>query len=214
MKGSYCFVTGFFLTIIIANKPLTAQENSYAAWLQAGVNFDIIKDLTCEIAEQLRYSFESEAVYLANTDVSLSYKFNKHFKAGAEYRLKRYPGFFTHRPAVSATYSEGFNDFDVSLRTKYQHDFGNYILPDNAWRNKLMVKYNITKDIHPFVSGELFYEIFYKENSFNNFRFETGVKWELNKHNDVDLSYLLDKEFHKVNPIALHVAYISYLYKF
>lgn len=193
---------------------LNAQHTDAALWTGAGVSFDIGKDFKCEIAEELRYNISVADLYQKNTNIGLDYKFNKHFKAGLDYRFSLRDNNYKNRVAVSGSYKKGFGDLDMSLRSKMQYSFTPDRSEGTAWRNKLSAKYKINKHFSPFLSGEIFYSFSNKINQFDNYRFETGLNYGLNKHNDFYFSYLYDKEFNLNNPQTLNVLSINYVYSF
>ncbi len=193
---------------------LRAQHTDAALWTGAGVSFDIGKDATFQIAEELRYNISVADLYQKNTNIGFDYKINKHFKAGIDYRLSLRDNNYKNRVAISGSYKVGLSDLDLSLRSKLQYSFTPDRSEGTALRNKIAAKYKINKHFSPFLSGEIFYSFSNTINQFDNYRLETGLNYGLNKHNDFYLSYLLDKEFNLNNPGTLNVISINYVYSF
>ena len=109
--------------IIILLRPLSAQHVDGGGWVNAGISFEIINDLSCDIAEEIRYNFSTGDLYQMNSNISVDYKINKRFKLGSEYRYSIRKSQNTNRIAASFGYKEEMNDLTLSLRSKFQYSF-------------------------------------------------------------------------------------------
>ena len=200
--------------IIILLRPLSAQHVDGGGWVNAGISFEIINDLSCDIAEEIRYNFSTGDLYQMNSNISVDYKINKRFKLGSEYRYSIRKSQNTNRIAASFGYKEEMNDLTLSLRSKFQYSFTPDASEGTAFRNKLGAKYKINKDFSPFITGEIFYSMSNEINQFDNFRTEGGLSYGPNKHNEFNLSYIYDKEFNVNKPETMHIVSLSYVYTF
>lgn len=183
-------------------------------WGSVGVGFDITKNLSASLGEEMRYNFSIAQLYQSNSDVALSYKLNKHFKVAADYRFSIRPDKYVQRIGASVTYRKGFGDLDASIKTRMQYSFTPDLQEGTAWRNKLAFKYDVNKHLSPFLSGELFYSIANDIDQFDDYRLEAGCAYDLNKHNEFTLSWLYDHEFNVNNPGSMHVITFGYYYSF
>ncbi len=195
-------------------KPVTAQHVDAAGWLNVGISFEIFNDLSCDIGEEIRYNFTTADLYQKNSNIAIEYKINKRFKVGTEYRYSIRESQNTNRIAASFGYKEEINDLTLGFRSKLQYSFTPDASEGSAFRNKIVAKYKINKDLSPFVSAEIFYSLSNEINQFDTFRSEGGLSYGPNKHNEFNISYIYDKEFNVNNPETMHIASLSYLYTF
>jgi long-subunit fatty acid transport protein len=193
---------------------LRAQHTDGGAWLYAGVSHEVIKDLKLELGEELRYNISTEDAYQINTHFSAAYKLTKQFKIGADYRYSVRDGANTNRYGASITFKEGFNDLDVSLRTRLLYSVVADAAEGTAWRNKLGLDYKINKEFSAGASGELFYAISNEIDQFDNYRLQGGLTYSPNKHHSFDVAYVYDHEFNVNNPHTMHILSIGYVYDF
>lgn len=198
----------------ICGSNLHAQHIDGGSWIGAGIEFKPIKDFSVNLNEEIRYNISIGSLYQLNSNVSVDYKINKQIKTGIEYRYSIRDGRNTNRFGLSASIKDGFGDFDLGLRSKIQYS----PVPDgpegSAWRNKASLSYKINKHFYPFVSGELFYTFSNTINQFDNYRLEAGIDHHINKHNDLGISWIFDKEFNVNNPGTMHVLTLGYKYSF
>ena len=200
----------FFL---IACNVSFAQHRDLGTWLGAGISYDLTKNISLDISEEMRYNISVADLYQLNSDISLSYKFTKKIKVGIDYRYSVRELADVNRVGCSLTLREGVKDFDFSIRSKIQYSF----IPDrqegSSWRNKGTIKYEVTKKLTPYFSAELFYAFSNDIDQFDNYRLETGLSWELNKHHELNPFFLYNQEFQVNAPEILNVFGLSYVYK-
>ena len=115
---------------------------------------------------------------------------------------------FNHRFNFDLGYDYDFNDFEFSLRTRYQVSKEIYS-SDKLNRNKLAIKYKLNKQIHPYISYELFYQ-FNDIRAFNRDRIEMGTKYKINKNNSLKLGYIFEDKFNRKNLEHNHIYFINY----
>ena len=190
-----------------------AQHRDAGTWIGAGISYDLSKDISLDINEEMRYNISVADLYQLNSNISFSYKFTKKIKVGIDYRYSVRESVDVNRVGCSLTLREGVKDFDFSIRSKIQYSF----IPDrqegSAWRNKGTIKYEVTKKLTPYFSAELFYAFSNDIDQFDNYRLETGMRWELNKHHELNPFFLYDQEFQVNAPEILNVFGLSYVYK-
>lgn len=214
MKLYFKYYAGIIITLIVFSKPAIAQDLNYATWIQAGLEFEIVNNLDLAVTEIVKQDIEFPGVHSLNTDVELKYKLAKKWSASVDYRMKLLPTETIHRFGTSINFREGMGKIDLYFRSKYLYEIRQYRLPDQAWRNRIKLRYEATKDIYPYISYELFLNSNYRETSFNTYRIETGSTFELNKHNDIQIYIMLDQELLKTKPVSYLVFGLAYQYKF
>ncbi len=202
------------LVISLFASGVIAQNLAHNTWVELSADYDINKKIEAGIKYQNRYDWIYKKIAVQLTELSLSYELNEAITIATTYRASfNLPG-FSNRLSFSADYREGFKKIDLIYRTKYQIDWNNYEPRDVAWRNKITLEYELWKDLHPYISFEIFYVIYYTENAFNNYRSEIGIDYEVNKKNDLAFYFMIDQEFNVAKPVSLLVSGINYKYKF
>lgn len=184
----------------------------FSAWTQASTEVDLTKDLEFQVTQMFRSDLLPYSFKQLNTELQLGYKFNKHWSAGGEFRFIG-SNDAELRYSLYGKYRDGIEDFELQIRSKYQVQTSRNELPESAFRNKFLLGYEVTKDIMPYISYEIFYTMYYRENSFNEYRIEPGLELELNKHNDLALYYIHGRERNTNAPTIRHVFGLSYEYK-
>ena len=200
------------LLLSMGSLAAAAQQQRYSAWLEAKTEIELFKDVDLTITQMFRSDLLPYSFGQVNTELSASYKLNKHWRVGAEYRYIQTDNQQRNRYAISAKYIDGINDFELAIRSQYQMETSSTALPEYVFRNKGSLGYELTKDLMPYMAFELFYRQYFRENIFDEYRLAGGLEWELNKHNDVDIFYIYSREFNVSNPDFRHIFGLSYKY--
>lgn len=192
-----------------------AQEQAVFNWFQVAAEFEPVKDVEVQFSQMIRTELYPELTFRQwNTEIGAAYAFNKHWKAGAEMRITVTGEGVIPRYAIYGRYRDGIGDFELQFRTKLQTEISKVALPETTLRNRIRTGYELNKDLLIYVSYELFYRMYFVENSFSENRIETGIDYSINKHNSINLAYLNSSEINESNPNTRHIASISYNYKF
>ena len=144
-----------------------------------------------------------------------------------------------HRVNLSLTFSQQFGDLSISLRERWQYTYRpektvdrywNYTdeeddryegaLADehtyngkakSKWRNRLQLKYKLTKQWRPYVSGESTVG----GSGLDKMRYAVGTEWRLTKQHVFDLHYMYQHSYKDDDSEGnRHVLGIGYTYKF
>ncbi len=142
-----------------------------------------------------------------------------------------------HRLNLSLTASHEFGPLTVSLRERWQYtyrpektvmrysnvdnddyDYGEEVgehtyngKASNKWRNRLQLRYKVTKKWRPFVSAESTIG----GSGLDKMRYAVGTEYRLNKHHSFDLQYLYQHSYKDDDQEGnRHVLGIGYTYKF
>lgn len=122
---------------------------------------------------------------------------------------------YTYRPAKSVWrhYAEGhqfagqYADFDDDGEpTKHTFDGK----AKNVWRNRLQLKYKLTKQWRPYVSAES-----YTAKALEKMRYSLGTEFRINKQHSFDVKYLFqDIRSNDNDETDSHIIGLGYTYKF
>ena len=141
-----------------------------------------------------------------------------------------------HRFNVSLTASHQFGDLTVSLRERWQYtyrpektvkrysnvdnddyDYGEYRdertyegKGSNKWRNRLQLKYKITKQWRPYVNAESTIG----GSGLDKMRYAVGTEYRLSKQHSFDIKYLYQHVYKDNEEGNRHVLGIGYSYSF
>ena len=214
-----------FSLLILWGSVLKGQVKDAGLWTSVNLEVKLVKKLSLSLSEELRFNENITELGAAFTDAGLSYKLNKHFQFGANYRFiqrRKVEDYYSlrHRFYLDAKYSHKLKPFEVSLRTRFQDqlvDLGR--APDGGTpvyylRNKLSASVNTKKAYTPYVSLELFSPLNYpREVAFDGIRTAAGVEYEFTKHHKVDAFYLIQKELNVERQVTDFVIGLGYYYK-
>lgn len=214
-----------FLFCLLYGSVLKGQVKDAGLWTSVNLEIKVIKKLSFNLSEELRFNENITELGTAFTDAGLSYKLNKHFQVAANYRFiqkRRADDYysFRHRFYVDAKYSRKLKPFEVSLRSRFQNqveDIGRSAdggLPVYYLRNKLNANLNTKTAFTPYVSLELFTPLKYpREVAFDDIRVAAGVEYEITKHHTAEVFYMVQKELNVSNPVTDFIIGIGYFYK-
>jgi hypothetical protein len=205
--------------------PVKGQVKDAGLWTSINFEAKLVKKLTFNISEELRFNENITELGAAFTDAGLTYKLNKHFQFAANYRFnqrRRLDNYysFRHRFYADVKYSHKLKPFEISFRTRIQDqisDIGRAKdggVPEYYLRNKLSLKWDLDKPYTPYFSVELFSPLNYQRYSaFDNIRTTAGVEYSLSKHHEIDIYYMVQKEFNISKPVTYFVLGLGYYYK-
>ena len=215
----------FFLLILVGNS-LHAQVNDAQLWLSVNLEKKITPALAIGFSQELRLNENMTEAGTIFSDLGLSYRFNKRFKAGASYRftLKRQLDDTYERK--NSWYLEGFyreklSPVSMVLRLRYQSRYAEAStsekagIPENHLRTKLTIKYDLKKKFEPYLYGEAFFQTCTTASqSFDQLRLCAGIEYSFNRKHMIDLHYLFCKEYHVKHPETDYVVGVSYYFTF
>jgi hypothetical protein len=205
----------------------SGQESDLRMWTSATVSKDLFKKLNLSLTEEARFENNISRFDQMVSEVNLKYSIIKGVKARVTYRYTNVNslanGWYNRqRFACALMFDTDIQRFNVSLRPEYQLDYKGFVNEDKDMltikhlRTKLELQYNINKTpLMPYA----YYELFYYFNAFGNDffdaeRFALGASYKINKHNEFDLYYMIEKEINLPNPKTGYTIGIAYKYDF
>lgn len=205
-----------FLFVVICylfvNEKSSAQEIiGSGAWIGVDLKYKLSKKFDFNFCPQLRTVTSPPQFGSLLLEAGFDYDAAKNFSASAFYRFDLSSTSVQHRIYIDVAGQHKLSKkFTTELRLRLQRQFEINNLPDNYLRPKLSVKYKLNKKISPFISGELFYHVYYKGNEFDNFRLQPGINWDLKNNMSLKTYYLLDYEFNVYAPGMQHIGGITF----
>lgn len=211
-----------FMVFILAGSALRSQVNDAQLWMSVKLEKKLTPALAIEFTEEVRLDENITEVGTIYSDLGISYRFWKRFKAGASYRysLKRRLD-DTYEPRhswyVEGSYREKFKPVILVLRLRYQSRYAESFtsekaeVPKNHFRTKLTVKYDLDKKFEPYVYAETYFRTGVPASqSFDELRLCGGIEYAFNRMHMIDLHYIFSREYSVKNPETDYIIGISY----
>lgn len=204
-----------FLIIIILFIPFSGYSQVSDAQLWTG--FSVSKkhnDFKFSLSEEYRRFENFSQTKKLFTELEAKYEFIKDLSFSITYRFNQdrnheYGGFdLNQRFNFDLEYEYGINDFELSIRTRYQIS-KEIDETGKLSRNKLSVRYKMRGPLDPYISSELFYQ-FNDVRDFNRYRIELGAKYKINKNNSIKFGYLYENKFNRTDLQRNHIYFINY----
>ena len=192
MMNRSSIVLFFFLPFL-----LSAQEQDFQIWSKVGVSHLLNKKLKLSVDQGFRLRENASLSDVLFTNVSLRNKLNKSWSLASGYRfINDYDNAsqidVKHRLFADLNYQYKHKRWKFSNRLRYQVQSSK-----TTFRDKLSLSYNIRKTpLEPYTS----YEVFYRNQSLNKWRYTLGASYPFTKNIDVSLYYRLQQEFNSNNP--------------
>ncbi|MES2762745.1 MAG: DUF2490 domain-containing protein [Bacteroidota bacterium] len=219
----------FFSCLILSAFPCSSQQSNDAGmWNTLSIQHALNKKIIFVIDQEFRLRENYQRINLFYTNIGIDYKATKFLKISPTYRTiqkRRLEGTYSyrHRLMLDVTLKKKLNKFTLSERIRYQIEVQDFNtsrkgkLTEQFLRFKTDLKYAATKNISPYISCELRYQIraprgdgpLYN-NGFHRIRNVLGVEYELNKKNSVNLYYLIQSEFNISTPESIYILGIGY----
>jgi hypothetical protein len=216
----------FLFLLILAGNSLLAQVNDAQLWSSVNLEKKLTPALSIGFTEEVRIIENITEVETIFSEIGVSYRFWKRFKLGAAYRFtlkRRLDDTYEKRNSwyVEGSYHEKIKPFRLVLRLRYQSKYAEGFtseksgIPKNHIRTKLMVQYDLSKKIEPYVYAETFFKTGVPAaESFDELRLCGGVKYSFNRMHKVDLHYLFCREYNDTNPETAYVIGAGYYFTF
>lgn len=216
----FCFL---FLFICLQSN---AQVKDAGLWLSLNFEKKITKRIAAELSQEVRINENISELGISFTEIGGEYKFNKKVSAALFYRYiqKRQLNdmyLSSHRWFVDVSYKRKIKKISLTLRQRIQAQVralstsSESKVPEYYMRTKLSVKLDLDKKYTPFISGEIFYPVFNREEIFiDNTRVSAGFEYEFNKRHSVTIFYMINSEVNVNDPWTDYISGVSYKYSF
>jgi len=214
---------------------LWSQTDDFGVWTTLELEKKLMRwSFTTEA--ELRTLHDSKDVARWNLELGAVFDISKHLKIGASYQFIYFHDFKyadyqpRNRFILYLTGKKKFGNFSISLRERAQmttKDDSDRIKksgkidtykmnPEYSWRNRVKVAYYFeTARFEPAFSFESFYSLKNPDgNTFDDLRYSLSITYYINKHQEIEIYGLIDKEINVKNPVKTSVAGFGYNYSF
>lgn len=198
---------------------LLAQEKDFQIWGDVSAKYKINKKFSLASELGLRTRENSRLLKQYYAELGGSYKINKRFDVGLKYRFVSYyeqSKTSIHRLNADISFDKGWGRFSFKWRERYQQEWfvSNYKneFDEKTLRSRWDLSYNIKKTkLEPFFSLEHYLGLNGKERLLTTqIRWTLGADFPVNKWSDISISYRIEKEYYKANPLTAYVLILSY----
>jgi hypothetical protein len=212
--------------LLLAGNYCYAQRSDAALWMSMNAEKKITKGFSVSLAAELRMNNNITEVGTYFTELGLNYRFSKKVRLSGNYRFmvrSKNDGTYSnrHRYYFDLAYREKIKSVTVSFRTRFQSQYADIYssaegkIPEYYLRNKLTIKYAVTKKVTPYISAELFTPLCNVDGiTIDNVRYSGGVEYEFSRAHTLDLFYMLQQEYNVKNTETDHIIGIGYYFTF
>ena len=225
MKFKFNIVLILLLSIFINRN--YAQYNDAQVWENISFDKDIYRKLNLHFNHEGRIVDNASRFVYAYGDFGLTYKYSKRLKFSGDYVLvfkqtdKRFST--RHQWYVDFTYKVKGKRFELAWREMFQQqvqdiyssDFG--AVPDNYLRNKFTATYVFKTGslyrIKPYAATEFYYRVSNHDKDgygFKRNRYYLGSYYIINKKTEIELYYLIEKNYSISDPPTNYIAGIGF----
>ena len=214
------------LLLFITGNSVHSQVNYAQMWLSVNLEKKLTPALSIGFTQELRLNENITEAGTIFSDLGVSYRFSKRFKAGASYRFtlkRRLDDTYERKNSwyVEGSYREKIKPVAMILRIRYQSHYDEAFtsetaaIPENHLRAKLTLKYDLDKKFEPYIYSEVFFRTgMSSKQSFDQLRLCAGIEYSFNRMHLVDLHYLFCREYGVNHPETDYVIGISYYFSF
>lgn len=210
------FRTLLLLMGILYSGALLSQTitNDFQTRTEAKFSLEPVDKLSLSLSPEIRWD-ESFSVSKYMLETGISYKPLKGLTLGGSYRFIINPREskateYLHRFALYTSYKKKIARFEPALRIKYTNYTEDMSLGEFL-RYRAKLEYDIKAcKITPLLSAEAFHNL--SGSQIYKMRYAIGAAYKFNKHNSVDIGYMLD--YYMQDYYNKHILKVGYKYKF
>ncbi|MBN4073076.1 DUF2490 domain-containing protein, partial [Crocinitomix catalasitica] len=223
----FAVLTFFFTINGTAQDYDTLVVRDLQLWTGIKLEKTLFKKLTIGLEEEIRLRHNFTMLEQFFTNVTATYKINKHFRFGAHYRFIMQNdniGFSSfHRIGVFGKASVNLHRLRLDYKLAYQSKDDTFIgsengeTPRHVLRNKIKLKYKLDKSkVRPYCSFETFTRFIKDEGSeTNKLRFGLGTTIPVNERSSFNLGYRLEIKLREAKSNQFtSICAINYTHKF
>lgn len=216
-----------FLAFVIffAAASAFAQVNDAGLWTSIAIEKKITKKINIVASQEFRFNENVSELGTIFTELGPEFRIYKGFNAGISYRFIQKRSLdnsynIRHRINTDLSYRFKIKDFTISLRERYQVQYGeNYFAGEGevaktTLRSKLTVKYRINKKLDASAFGEIFNPLYTGVSDITDLRVGVGLEYQIIKPLGVKVFYLINNELNVANPTTDYVSGIGLTYSF
>lgn len=205
---------------------LSAQTNDAQLWADIKLNYKFASHTSIYGQVGSRFSENISKVGMGFAELGTDYELSKTWELGASYRFyssRKNEDLYSnrHKFNLDLSFKKNYYLLSFKIRMRIQMKYKDIYSSNDGtasnfqWRNKLELKYKLTKKIKPFFLFECYLPI-----SNNNYfeltktKYSFGLEYKINKRNSLEIYCLYQRQLHRKNPDRDFVIGISYICSF
>lgn len=221
------------LGLLLSFTSVFAQADDASLWTNIYLEKRIIKGIDAHINQAVRFNNNMTRFDLVYWDMGLGYRLAKWVTLNTDYvftskedigrnRRNDYTS-VRHQGYVSLNFHTDLSPaFRVSFRTMAQGQIkdastdGEDTAPTYVYRNKIAVKYKLTRRIIPYTSFEINYRFMNpkRDNDFNRTRNFLGVFYKISQRSDLELYTMYERNFNIKSPYDRFILGVGFAHNF
>lgn len=242
MYRQYCLLTYlavFFLFLLPVNSMAQHRDrsnteqggNDAALWMNAYLEKKLGSRFNVHVNEVLRFNHNITRYYYSYTDVGFTYKIKDWWHATLDYVFVTNDAPNNHFTAdflsirqqlyFDMAFKYDFGDFRINYRTMVQGQVKDLYsskigyIPNWYYRNKLTLKYNLSRRVTPYVASEIYYHFDTNQgDEFDRARYYAGFFYHIYSHSDLEFYYMIQDQFQINQPSTDYVIGLGYAHYF
>jgi hypothetical protein len=215
-------VLGFLLLLSAHLRAQTPQRDNWL-WLSAEVRKEVFKDLVVAVNAEGRLNENYQNVRAFFGEVEVTYKVNEYLSGSLQYRYggreNDISDFVRGQRLTGFVYGRfKYNKLTLTNRLGYFQQYltlepgDDRTTPETYWRNRLQLKFDLTKKIEPLIAAEFFYRTFDNRDRIDEWRYIVGLEVQLNKQHSLKPVFIHSKQVNVRRPDIRNIFSIGYYY--
>jgi len=205
---------------------MSAQTNDAQLWADLKLDHKLNSNASIYGQVGSRFSENISKIGMGFAELGTDYELNKTWEIGASYRFyssRKNEDLYSnrHKFNLDLSFKKSYYLLSLKLRTRAQMQFKDIYcssdgkIPGFQWRNKLELKYKLTKKIKQFFYFECYLPLSNSESfELTKTKYCIGGEYKINKRNSFEIYYLYQGQLHQNNPDRDFVTGISYICSF
>ena len=218
------------IPVLLESGSIYAQETKvvkdFRVWTGVKVEKKLGKSWEVSLEEEMRFQKDASEIASYFTQAGIDYRINRNFTIDGRYRFiqnQKKDGSFETRSRynLDLKYKTSFYFISVHARLRYQKEvesmdlLNNRIPYEKYMRYRAEIRYELMKDLTPFVSAELFQaHRLHDYPDLEQVRFAGGIVYEPGRFGKIEACYMLDRELAVFLPYSYYTFSLNYSYTF
>jgi hypothetical protein len=217
---AFCIFLG--LLLLFAPRLSFSQQNDFQLWSAAVLNLEVLDNLKVHVEEELRLKENCSQFSRQINDIGISYRFNKHFKAGVFYRIEadwKNADEYVWRNGIYSDFAfrADVKRWTVGYRVRVQsrkvemNDAEGVLFDGFRHRHKFSAEYDVSGiPLVPFIESELFFDYSSERAELRGLRSWIGMDYSFKRKHRFTLKYGVDQEIHTSDPVRAYIVALGY----
>ena len=178
----------WFLFFLLFSRLLFGADD-FESRSTVSYGFKLPYSLKLDCKQSLRLSGKEQFFKQTFTELTIKYEIIDDLSLIIPIRHAIFDDKVKNRISLGGIYKIGMKPFKVKFKTRFQKTHEKNEDPDEVYRNKLYAHYELSKELEPFLSYEVFHPANSNDNSLNEYRLSFGTDFDLPRKRSLKLYY-------------------------